>query len=170
HFHSPYLTFLFTDTPTAEISTLSLHDALPIFGHHPREVATEDVIVHVRRDLKAGLHHRLMLPPEAFEKPGDHVEVGSVRGHHAGHDLHLLEEAVHARMESLQMSVPRGPRLIQTDLFLPLPSEIDPRGEPHEEGRDGQVGNPNRGDASEQQLSESVHEETPGKQGEQEDD
>src|SRR5204862_2399793 len=75
-----------------------------------------------------------------------------------------------ARMESLQTPVPRRPRSVQPDLLLPLPPELDPRGEPHEEGRDGQVGKPNRGDASEQELSESVHEETPGKQGEQEDD
>src|SRR5205807_9197619 len=30
-----FLSFFFTDTPTTEIYTLSLHDALPIFQHSP---------------------------------------------------------------------------------------------------------------------------------------
>src|SRR5947209_18313521 len=38
------LFFFFNDTATTEIYTLSLHDALPIFGHHPRLVIVQGEI------------------------------------------------------------------------------------------------------------------------------
>src|SRR5205807_10429939 len=37
-----YLIFFFNDTPTTEIYTLSLHDALPIYRHVQVAVAAED--------------------------------------------------------------------------------------------------------------------------------
>src|SRR5690348_18122292 len=47
--------FFFNNTATTEIYTLSLHDALPIFGHqHPHVVADQrrvDVLVQHRVDL-----------------------------------------------------------------------------------------------------------------------
>src|SRR3972149_904998 len=43
-------------------------------GLEPREVPEEDVVVHVRRDLQAGLDHRFPLPPQALEETGDHEE------------------------------------------------------------------------------------------------
>src|SRR5690554_8203926 len=35
HLHFSYIFFFFNDTPTTEIYTLSLHDALPISPHMP---------------------------------------------------------------------------------------------------------------------------------------
>src|SRR5438067_9121948 len=52
-----FLFFFFNDTPTTEIYTLSLHDALPIsLGHEPRHVADAAADHHVgplQRDAAA---------------------------------------------------------------------------------------------------------------------
>src|SRR2546426_1145639 len=53
----------------------------------PREIPTEHVVVHVRRDLKAGFHHRSILPPQPFEETGDDVEVRPFRGLGVRHRL-----------------------------------------------------------------------------------
>src|SRR3712207_8802222 len=53
--------FFFNDAAATEIYTLSLHDALPIFGgggddEDRRALAAQEVAAEVRRDLHAELH------------------------------------------------------------------------------------------------------------------
>src|SRR5690348_18473349 len=51
--HSPCFLFFFffNDTATTEIYTLSLHDALPIFGDHQLDGAPDEPLVLLPRDL-----------------------------------------------------------------------------------------------------------------------
>src|SRR5438874_9215590 len=76
--------FFFNDSPTTEIYTLSLHDALPIFliaernGFHPfhrRHVGDERPIDREQDAVDAHLHHAAQQDRKSTRLNSSHVEI-----------------------------------------------------------------------------------------------
>src|SRR3712207_7600669 len=78
---SSYVTFFFfNDTATTEIYTLSLHDALPIFGNGGTDVGPPQIHPEQVRGLTIHLHGGCRLPPASPALPtGSQVDRKSTR-------------------------------------------------------------------------------------------
>src|SRR2546425_8142630 len=79
-----FFVFFFNDTATTEIYTLSLHDALPIFGAHPlveaAEVVVEDLAAGERRERRRVRSYAHAQPHRAPGRPADGDGVAGERG------------------------------------------------------------------------------------------
>src|SRR5690348_18498399 len=71
--HSPHFFFFFSfnDTPTTEIYTLSLHDALPISGRGGARLPAQHLLVH--HELAVVLAHRAGAWMEARVRSEEHT-------------------------------------------------------------------------------------------------
>src|SRR5437870_9615590 len=70
-----YLFFFFNDTPTTEIYTLSLHDALPISNGLPKGIIQVDVAIAASRPS------RLYASVATNERSEEHTSELQSRGH-----------------------------------------------------------------------------------------
>src|SRR3989441_4127322 len=99
------LFFFFNDTATTEIYTLSLHDALPIFGLHQLEPEH-----HVRLDQREiDLGHALLEDLERRLRVAHDVPPAEVgRGDEIAQDLRALVERLLARDDRHRVGVEAG--------------------------------------------------------------
>src|SRR5205823_5066452 len=88
---------------------------------HPIEVAHEDVVVHVRSDLKVRPKHRTVRLPESVEDPREDVEVGAL---HLGHSS-PREDSPQLRLDRRPalFPAPPVPVVLTLDLADPMPSD-----------------------------------------------